>query len=261
MQDVIRAGDAPIKPQEMQSLSFNAANLMSEFKAFSRMQPAHDAAKPLIEGLSSDADLLAQLNAVNLDVSQNPVQLAQADNGAGDATKPVALDAQSQVRDDFNTGPSDASGYGKANEARQTLDKLDANESILRTTFGQALPEQPDERNALNQIVSADESMAAVQKQVATGAMSPEDVVTNLEKAADNQITSRENLGDIAAQNGDGSQAVSAYLSALRMQHDNSWTASPDKGSDLYKKLESFGVSADDANSMIGLDAIKQQFN
>jgi len=259
MQDVIRAGDAHIKPQEMQSLTFNAAHLMSEFKTFSQMQPAHDAAKPLIEGLSSDADLLAQLNAANPDVSQNPVQLAQAD--AGDATKPVALDAQSQVRDDFSTGPSDAGGYDKANEAKQTLDKLDPNEAILRTTFGQALPEQPDERNALNKIVSADESMADVQKQVATGAMSPEDVVTNLQKAADNQITSRENLGDIAAQNGDGSQAVSAYLSALRMQHDNSWTASPDAGSDLYKKLESFGVSAADANSMIGLDALKQQFN
>ncbi len=128
---------------------------------------------------------------------------------------------------------------------------MDQYDDILRHQFREGLPTQPEERAALNQIVSSDQDMNDVQTAVATDTtLSAEDIVNKLQKAVDKQISSREDLGDVALKNGDGQTAYSAYMSALKMQHDNAF-ASPQVGEDVLKKLESIGVSREDAISQI----------
>lgn len=217
MADISKIGDSSVVAvQERSTLSHQSADLLSDFKTIVGTQQPQDSTKAPLEGLSSNDALLAQL-----------------------------------VSDTLDKAPLVTGGGSEAVDSTSTLAKLDQYDDNLRNLYREGLPTQPDERAALNQIVNSDQDMNDVQSSIATDTtLSPEDIVARLQKAVDKQISSREDLGDVALKNGDGSSAVGAYMSALKMQHDNSF-ASPKAGEDILKKLESLGISKSDAMSSI----------
>ncbi len=61
MVDVISTGDHAIKAQDNSALALLGPDALTEFRNYSRMMSRPDAGVPILAGLSSDNDLLAQL--------------------------------------------------------------------------------------------------------------------------------------------------------------------------------------------------------
>lgn len=219
MADINKIGDSSVTSvPERSALSTQSADLLSDFKTIVGTQQPQDSTKAPLDGLASNDALLEQLIGDQLD---------KAPIVTGGGAEAGAIDSTS------------------------TLAKLDQYDDNLRNLYREGLPTQPDELAALNQIVTSDQSMNDVQSAVATDtSLSAEDIVDRLQKAVDQQISSREDLGDVALKLGDGQTAITAYQSALKMQHDNAF-ASPQAGEDILKKLESLGISRSEAISSI----------
>ncbi|MBS1955139.1 MAG: hypothetical protein JST89_13205 [Cyanobacteria bacterium SZAS-4] len=216
MADINKIGDSAVaSTPERSTLSTQSADLLSDFKTIVGSQQPQDSTKAPLDGLASNDDLLKQISD---QLDKNPIVTGQgAEGGAIDSTA--------------------------------TLAKLDQYDDVLRNLYRQGLPTQPDEMAALNQIVSSDQSMNDVQNAVATDtSLSAEDIVDRLQKAVDKQISSREDLGDVALKAGDGSTALAAYESALKMQLNNTF-ASPQAGEELLNKIGAFGISKEEAIS------------
>lgn len=216
MADINKIGDSAVTSvPERSTLSLQSADLLSDFKTIVGSQQPQDSTKAPLDGLASNDDLLQQISD----------QLDKAPIVTGGGAEAGAIDSTA------------------------TLAKLDQYDDDLRNLYREGLPTQPDEMAALNQIVSSDQAMNDVQNSVATDtSLSAEDIVDQLQKAVDKQISSREDLGDVAMQAGDGQTALAAYQSALKMQLNNAF-ASPQAGEELLNKLEAFGISKTEAVS------------
>lgn len=314
MPDVINAGDKALtQKSESPALSINSID-MQDFKDIkSQLVSLNDSNKPLLDGLSTDDELLKQMFSEALpqdrDSLQALKQVLQADQTVDEAVQPRnasddssfprlidsidesitsreklgdalmksgnvslavgayedALKVQTQnsslasvdVSDDVFE-KLDKLGVSKDDALNDispntVLNQLDSSDDNLRRLYQVGLPTVPDELAGLNQVIAADQSMADTQLSIATGATT-DDIAAQLQSAADAQIDSRETLGDICANRGDGISAVAAYLSALKMQLNNAF-ASPVDRSEMYDKLEAFGVSKADAIASIVGDA------
>lgn len=314
MPDVINAGDKALATKtEGSNLSIQSLD-MGDFKEIKSQQSPNDSTKPLLDGLSSDDELLKQIfsegipqdketqeavkQVIAADKNMDAVLNPSSNTGSAEdqaAAFQAAADARVTARENLGdtlvaTGNvSLASGayesalkaegvgvtltspevgkdlYDKLDKLGVTpqeaqdditdkvlINQLDSSDDNLRRLYIYGAPTQADERAALNEIVNADQAMASLQISVATG--SADDISSQLQQAANDQISSREALGDTAAKLGDGLSAIAAYTSALKMQLNNAF-ASPTEGNELYDKLAQFGISKADAIASVVGDA------
>lgn len=85
MVDVISDGDHAIKAQDNSAFALVGTDATIDFKNFSRMMPRQDAGNPILPGLASDRDLLAQLTESESTTAGKPLTEDQAKQMVKDA--------------------------------------------------------------------------------------------------------------------------------------------------------------------------------
>ncbi len=85
MVDVISDGDRAIKAQDNSAFALVGTDATIDFKNFSRMMPRQDGGSPILPGLASDRDLLAQLTQSESTTSAKPLTEDQARQMVKDA--------------------------------------------------------------------------------------------------------------------------------------------------------------------------------
>lgn len=218
MVDVISDGDHAIKAQDNSAFALIGTDATIDFKNFSRMMPRQDSATPILPGLASDRDLLAQLTECN----------------GSDHTPPDR--------------PSvDHLGGAPDRRLREEIAQSDSSTQTQPMTEDQA-------RQA---VMDADKEFIWAQgevQRIANGAK-PSNPFVDLAYvlAGGTTYDTRVNLGDVAAQHGDTKGAIAAYEDALSnfmngpLAITTGGDAKPEPPEDLIDKLKAVGVSKEQA--------------
>ncbi|MBS1955138.1 MAG: hypothetical protein JST89_13200 [Cyanobacteria bacterium SZAS-4] len=219
MVDVISDGDHAIKAQDNSAYALVGTDATIDFKNFSRMMPRQDGGTPILPGLASDRDLLAQLTE-DKGSDHVPPDRPSVEH-IGRAEHPLR---EQVAQSDTQTQPM------TEDQARQAVKAAD--EEFIW-------------------------AQGEVQR-IANGAK-PSNPFVDLAYvlAGGTTYDTRVNLGDIAVQNGDTKGAIAAYEDALSnymsgpLAMNTGGDAKPEPPEDLMDKLKAVGVSKEQALAAI----------